>query len=347
MISKTHRPEALSRAELDAYLARGWFRIGGVLITTEFLTWEGEVCSVVWTRLPLRDYAFKRSLQKLMAVNARRFSTKVGAAVVDDTREALYARYCAAVGGQRSPTLERFLGDPERRQVFDTREIGVFSGDTLVAFSWFDLGETSVQSLLGVYDPDHAEHSLGFYTILLEIAYALELGLAYHYTGYVLADRAGMDYKRRVGNLEYLDPTTLRWSLAFPYPQAASPAEILRRRLQEAAAALGDAGVEVGLFVNAALQIPTLLERQPLLAADPLLLMSAPGAPGRGLLVRWVQERDAYELVGGEPLALQLEDAGEGTEPLRFFVRQALLCEAKSVADLSGLYVAHRAAHDS
>jgi arginine-tRNA-protein transferase len=347
VISKTHKPDELSRAELDAYLARGWFRIGSVLITTEFLTWEGEVCSVVWTRLPLHDYAFKRSLQKLMASNARLFTTKVGPAVIDEAREALYARYCASVGGQRSPTLERFLGDPERRQLFDTREIGVFLGDTLVAFSWFDLGQTSVQSLLGVYDPDHAEHSLGFYTILLEIAHALELGLSYHYTGYVLADRAGMDYKRRVGNLEYLDPITLSWSLAFPYPRAESPAEILRRRLHDAATALDNAGAEVGLFVNAALQIPALLERQPRLAADPFLLMSTAGSAGRGLLVRWVPARDAYELIGGEPLALQLDGADEGTEPLRFFLRQALLCEARSVAELALLYRAHSAAEAS
>jgi arginyl-tRNA--protein-N-Asp/Glu arginylyltransferase len=183
VISKTYLPEELSRAELDAYLARGWFRIGRAMITTDFLEWDGEVCSVVWTRLPLHGYAFKRSLQKLMASNARRFSSKVGPAVIDEAREALYARYCAAASGRRSPTLERFLGGDEGRQVFDTQEIAVFAGDTLVAFSWFDLGETSVQSLLGVYDPEHAEHSLGFYTILLEIAHALELGLSYHYTG--------------------------------------------------------------------------------------------------------------------------------------------------------------------
>jgi arginine-tRNA-protein transferase len=347
VISKAHRPEALSRAELDAYLARGWFRIGGVLITTEFLTWEGEVCSVVWTRLPLRDYAFKRSLQKLMARNTRLFSTTVGPAVIDERREALYARYCAAVGGQRSPTLERFLGDPERRQLFDTREIAVFSGDTLVAFSWFDLGETSVQSLLGVYDPDHAEHSLGFYTILLEIAYALELGLAYHYTGYVLADRSGMDYKRRVGNLEYLDPITRSWSLAFPYAPSESPALVLQRRLQEAATALANAGAQVGLFVNAALQIPALLDRQPRLADDPLLLMSPASSNERGLLVRWVQARDTYELIGGEPLALQLDGAEEGTEPLRFFLRQEPLCEARSTAELAIFYAAYRVAEVS
>ena len=70
--------------------------------------------------------------------------------------------------------------------MFDTREVRVWNGDRLVAFSWFDLGRESVQSLIGVYEPSMARQSLGFYTMLLEVQHALEQGLRFHYPGYVL-----------------------------------------------------------------------------------------------------------------------------------------------------------------
>lgn len=339
MISNKYEPNELSRAELDAYLELGWFRIGRALITTEYLESDGQVRSAVWTRLPLLDYRFKRSLRKLMASNARLFSTKVGPAVIDPEHEALYARYRATVQGRRSATLAGFLGEAQGRQLFDTQEISLFAGDALVAFSWFDLGEQSVQSLLGVYDPDFAGHSLGFYTLLLEITHALELGLKYHYTGYVLAEPSCMDYKRRVGELEYLDPATQRWSLSFPYAPSQSPAEVLRGRLHEAKIALERAGANVCLIVNAALQIPGLLERYPKLSSNPLLLTVASETSVPGVLVGWVHSRQAYELFGGEVIIARFDDASD--ETLCFFLCRKLLCEVPSVAEMTSLFMTH------
>ena len=44
------------------------------------------------------------------------------------------------------------------------------NNNKLVAFSVFDKGADSIQSIKGVYDYDYSEHSLGIYSMILEIA---------------------------------------------------------------------------------------------------------------------------------------------------------------------------------
>ena len=56
--------------------------------------------------------------------------------------------------------------------VFRTQELAIWDDDRLVGLSLFDLGKRSLQSLAGIFDPEYAEHSIGFYSLLLEIRHA-------------------------------------------------------------------------------------------------------------------------------------------------------------------------------
>jgi arginyl-tRNA--protein-N-Asp/Glu arginylyltransferase len=339
MISQRLEPERLSRAALDDYLARGWYRIGRALITTDYLVSDGELRSTIWTRLDLQRHRFRSSLRKRMARNARRFRVEVGDLVLDSAHEELYARYREMAGGMRAESLDQVLGGKEGRSLFYTREIRIWSGDDLVAFSWFDLGETSVESLIGVYEPAYRKHGLGFYTMLLEIEHAAALGMRFHYAGYVLSEPSGMDYKTHVGDLEYLDPVTKRWIDHSPYPALQSPAEIRRRRLGEAASALSRAGVSVNLVLNSVLKIPGLSDQIPNCAGEPLLLIcSSPDHP-MGILTVWEQERESYALFSGKPVSLILDhdDAGEPTEPMQIdlFILQRHLGDYDSAEEIA------------
>lgn len=319
MISQRLEPERLSRAELDDFLARGWYRIGRALITTDYLVSDGELRSAIWTRLDLERHRFRPSLRKRMARNARRFRVEVGEVALDDTHEELYARYRGMVGGVRAESLDQVLGGEEGRVLFHTREISVWSGEALVAFSWFDLGETSVESLIGVYEPAYRKHGLGLYTMLLEIEHAAALGMRFHYAGYVLSEPSGMDYKRSVGDLEYLDPAAKRWIDHTPYAARQSPAEIRRRRLGEAADALARSGAIVNLVLNSVLKIPGLSEQIPNCSEEPLLLICASADHPMGLLTVWEQEQQSYALFSGKPVSVTLDhdDAGKPTEPMQ------------------------------
>lgn len=207
------RPNQLTPTELDAYLARGWFRIGPTLTTCRYLTLAGDLRSAIWLRYDLETWAPHASHRRRMRKVRERFEVRFGPAIVDEAREALYQRYLEVAPGMRPQTLRAFLFHKEDRDldddaVWDTRELTVWDGDRLVALHWCDLGQRAVASLLGAYDPAYHRYSLGFVTLLLEMDWARQLGLRYHYPGYVVPGAGSMDYKLRIREVEAFDPET-------------------------------------------------------------------------------------------------------------------------------------------
>ena len=59
--AEKHYPELLLPEELDAYLARGWYRMGQSIFTTHFLCFGEQFYSAVWVRLQLNDHSFSKS----------------------------------------------------------------------------------------------------------------------------------------------------------------------------------------------------------------------------------------------------------------------------------------------
>ena len=336
MSTERFEPELLTPTELDDHLARGWYRVGHGLITTDLLLWDGELRSTIWTRLDVRGHRFKPSLRKLMARNGRRFHVRVGELAIDVEREALYTRYLEKVGGERAEDLSDVVGGDRGRALFDTREVSVWSQDRLVAFSWYDLGQLSVQSLIGVYDPALGMYGLGLYTMLLEILQTAELGRRFHYAGYVLAEPSSMDYKLRVGDLQFFDPATSSWLPAPPYARAESPAELMRSRLDAAAGELGRAGVEVIPYLNPALQIGGLLEQAPQCPTQPLLLVC--GATERSrVLVAWEHGRGVYALMRARPVVATVVRKGIPPAEVLLFFGEAALGERREAGEVVDL----------
>lgn len=320
MISERIEPATLSGAELDDYLARGYYRIGRSIITADYLVSDGELMSTIWTRLDLRGYRFRRSLRKIMAQNGRRYTTVVGDVRLDDAHTELYSRYRASVKGHRARTLDDVLGGDEGRALFRTREIAIYLGDTLVGFSWFDLGDESVESLIGVYDPDEKRYGLGFWSLLLEIAHAQETGLRYHYAGYVLSGPSCMDYKLRVGDLEHLDPRSGSWGPVSPFARGKAPADVLRARLDEAEVAHARAGANVVRLWNSTRTIPGLAERVPGASNEPVLLVCLSKDDALGTLTTWDHAAETFVLHAGRPIFLSVSPEGEPSEPFDLHV---------------------------
>lgn len=347
MSTERCEPDALTPGELDDYLARGWYRIGHGLITTDLLTWGAELRTTLWTRLDVRGHRFTSSVRKLMARNGRRFRVRVGGLVMDDARDQLYARYLAEVGGDRAESLVDVVGGERGRALFDTREISVWSEDRLVAFSWYDLGARSVQSLIGVYDPAFGKHSLGLYTMLLEIQETAALGKHYHYAGYVLAVPSSMDYKLRAGSLQFFDPETSRWRHAPPYERGGSPAEILTRKSDAAEDALRRAGVEAFRYLNPSLKIRGLLEQVPRCPTQPLFLVCGAAGHARAVLVAWEHRLGAYLLTRARAVVATLTRGAEAPPmDLLLFVIEAELGERESVEEVVDLTQAELGAID-
>ncbi len=298
MYTRILRPDALAPEELDRYLERGWYRIGQTVMTCRFLLWGGVLRSAIWTRTPLSDYRFRKGLRKLMNRNGRRFRLRSGPLVLDGEREALYRRYLTVARGDRAESLAEFLYGGSDRDLFETREIGIWEGDRLVGFSWFDQGRESIQSLIGVYDPAFADASLGFYSLLLEVRYGIEAGLRFHYSGYVLPGEPVMDYKLRVGHMQWLDARLGTWRPWECFGEEDLPTRQLRRALWSARAALLRGGVSAAVRGYPMFEVGAYDEDLATCLDQPLVLECFPrrGAAA-ALMVTWDLDRRRYSLL--------------------------------------------------
>lgn len=324
-MKKIISPETLTARQLDDYLHRGWFRVGQTLITCRALAIKKRLCSTVWTRTDLRNYALKASLRRVVRKVEERFQITVSPVCLDDEHEALYQRYLTVTDGSRAPTLKSFLFDDEpSRDLFDTWEVTVRDGGTLVAFSFFDLGEESLQSLIGVYEPTLARYGLGIYTMLREVDFGVETGRRFHYAGYVLIGDPRMDYKLRPGGASILDDRSGDW---LPWGALAAghytPAvERQRAALERARLRLQEAGVPASLRVYMLFELPVHIAELASCITQPLFLdCLPPRGDNQKLLILWDIERESYSLV--HALSIQARTKGEDPEDLELFAEIA------------------------
>ncbi|MEK7257049.1 MAG: arginine-tRNA-protein transferase, partial [Bacteroidota bacterium] len=152
MFTQKHFPTFISGEELDKYLERGWFRMGQAVFTCHFLFFEENLYSPIWMRLPLEGYVFRKNLRRVLAKNERRFRTFIRPANLDQEKEELFERYRLHFKGRLDPNLKINMFDNSETNIFSSYEIAVYDGEKLVAFSFFDVGKSSIASIKGVYD---------------------------------------------------------------------------------------------------------------------------------------------------------------------------------------------------
>jgi len=298
MHTRVARLSHLSGGELDRYLERGWYRIGPTMMTCRFVHFDDVLRTAVWTRLDLQGYRFRKSLRRTLNKVEREMVVTVGLPVLDAEHEAIYQRYRTIARGERSATLVDFLyGDRDpSRDVFDTREVTFRTPDgRLAGFSWFDIGATAIQSLVGVYDPAFAGLSLGFASMLVEIRWAQAHGMRWFYPGYVLPGAPAMDYKLRVGDVEYLHPSG-DWRPWAEIDLSVMPTEVLDHHLSVAEAHLDDRGASYERFVYPMFEAPAWHTNLSTCLTEPLVLL-LPGPNERSpRVLYWDLDRGAYRL---------------------------------------------------
>ncbi len=227
--AEKHYPETLLPEELDYYLSKGWYRMGQSVFTTHFLCFAQEFYSALWIRLPLKERTYSKSLRKNFRRNKEKFKVRVSPASITHEKELLYHRYKLNFPGILAPSIKDSLLDGEENNIFSTYEVTVRDGNRLVALSYFDLGRRSAASIMGIYDPEYRQYSLGIFTMLVEIEFCRQAGLSHYYPGYVVPGFQRFDYKLRIGEVEYFDLNRQNW---YPY-QKLHPKIIPLQRMEE------------------------------------------------------------------------------------------------------------------
>jgi arginyl-tRNA--protein-N-Asp/Glu arginylyltransferase len=205
MLVQTLVPASFSPQAYDDVLARGWFRSSSLLYNIQVLCLDGKISSAVNIRLPLSTFSFKKSQRKIIRQCDARFTVTTGPAVYDSDKEELYQLHRKRFKAFVHSYLEDFFIYTHFNKLFDTRQICVYDGNRLAAFSIFDVGARGMASILCAYHDDYAEYSLGHYTMFKEIELALQTEMSFYYPGYILDHPSIFDYKLRLGEMKYLN----------------------------------------------------------------------------------------------------------------------------------------------
>lgn len=232
MYAHVQCPESLSPHELDGYLARGWFRMGQTIFTTNFLNFNNELYSAVWLRVRLKDFTSDRVFDQLGRMNAR-FTVSFQRANINREKEELYARYRSSVGFHASASVQALMYGSSSSDIYQTQEVTVRDGKRLIATGFFDVGRSSVAGITCFYDPLYKRNSLGKYLMFLKLIFCRDLGYQYFYPGYFVPGYRPFDYKLKIGRpaIEFLNVAANTWDSMSVFSPENIPIESMKSRL--------------------------------------------------------------------------------------------------------------------
>jgi arginyl-tRNA--protein-N-Asp/Glu arginylyltransferase len=196
MYAEVLQPESISSSDLDAFLEKGYFRLGSKLFTTSFLCFEDSLFDAFWLRIDLEEFKLSRSQKELMK-RAGRFTIKIAPFLYSYEAEDLFQMYRASVSFTPARTLEHILG--EDPGLFNTYGVSIYDGKKFIACGLFDLGTNSAEGIVSFYDPEYKRFSLGKVLMLAKMQFCQESGMRWYYPGYVAPGYAKFDYKLDVG----------------------------------------------------------------------------------------------------------------------------------------------------
>ena len=237
-------PDVLTPKMLDSYLAEGWFRMRQAVFTCRYVMGSGILYTAVWIRVQLPGFVFSRSLRKLKGRNSRAFRHQIGPMVFTDEHHRLYSCYRDNFHSDISQTLDEALFD-EEKDIFDSMIVNIYDGDKLIAFSIFDKGLTALQGIKFAWDPDYAKHSLGLYTMILQVEYGQNHGFEYYYPGYIAPGCSFFDYKTRFHPFELWDPIQRSWLPGSQLDINGLPSNRMKAALSQLQEELNSLGVDV------------------------------------------------------------------------------------------------------
>ena len=288
------RPEKLSHQQLDKLLALGWFRMGQLIFTCHYIFFDKTCYSPMWLRLQLENYEMSKSLRKINRKNRAAFQISVQKAVIDEAKNDLFLRHKKRFKGYKSATLQESLLDQEEHNIYDTYEVTVHDGDLLIAASFFDVGENSATSIMGIFDPAYSKFSLGLFTMLVEIEYGIATGRDLYYPGYFVPKYPVFDYKLRLGKMEYFYARDRTWFPFEKFKNNQTPIHELRKKLRSLKKTLNEAGVKTKIL-NYPLFDKGSFDGSPQLIQSPIFL-SIKKTPATHVIVDYDAIKNKYRL---------------------------------------------------
>lgn len=190
--------------QTDALLAEGWRHFGAHFYRYNLGFYRYDIRSVYALRVNLDKFSFSKNQRRVLKRN-QDLRTVIRPIEVTGEKEELFERHRERFEYGAPDSLYDFLSYEPATVPCEGLEACAYRGDELLAAAFFDVGRESISSVYAMFAPEETRRSLGIFTMLLEIRYAIEHGKKFYYHGYAYEGNSFYDYKKRFRALESYD----------------------------------------------------------------------------------------------------------------------------------------------
>jgi arginyl-tRNA--protein-N-Asp/Glu arginylyltransferase len=201
LINEEFTESSVTPAEHDRLLADGWRHFGQQFFRYNLAIYGNEIRSVIPLRIRLSEFRLSKSQQRVLRRNA---DTSVDIGPVRITPEVgdLFTLHKQRFKQHLPDSIYTFMSRDPDAEPCETFQQSVRSEGRLLAAGFFDVGEHSVSGIYTAFEPEETRRSLGIFTILKEIEYAIGSGHEFYYQGYCYSGSSFYDYKKRLSGTE-------------------------------------------------------------------------------------------------------------------------------------------------
>jgi leucyl-tRNA---protein transferase len=203
-INEAFEAEQVTPGHLDALLANGWRHFGKYFFRYNLGFLDFDIRRVIPLRTRLSEFSLSKSQRRVLRKNED-VEVCIRPIEIDDAAEKLFHRHKERFDHNIPESIFDFLPRDAASAPCETKEVCVYKNAELLAASYFDIGARTASGIYAIFEPAERARSLGIFTMLKEIEYAIETGKEFYYQGYSYEGESFYDYKKRFLGTEMFD----------------------------------------------------------------------------------------------------------------------------------------------
>ena len=198
---------------MDALWASGWRHFGSRFFrfNIQFDDVTDALQHIEPLRIDLAAFSHSKSQRRVLTRNRDLRWEIIPARADADVRDMFERHKTRFASNPPAHIIDYLHAGSTATRPCECLEFRALLDDRLVAASFLAVGETSVSSIYGVFDPEFSRRSPGTLTMLKEIEHSQTRGCRYYYPGYATRESSAYDYKKRFAALESLDWVSGEW----------------------------------------------------------------------------------------------------------------------------------------
>ncbi len=201
LINEEFYTPLVSPHQLDMLLANGWRHFGEHFFRYNIGLHENELRRVLPLRICLKDFKISKSQRRITKKN-QDLQIVIRPIEITPEKEILFEKHKQRFKYGVPDSLYDFLSFAPANVPCEALEVCIYARENLLAASFFDVGAAAISAVYAMFDTQESPRSLGIFTMLLTIDYALKNGKTFYYPGYAYEGSSFYDYKKCFSALE-------------------------------------------------------------------------------------------------------------------------------------------------